>query len=368
MRKNSFILIALLIAIAGAIYFLESKKPHMASGVEAVSVATSTVHTPDYATLKMQYPMAAELVHPDGYINAPQGFTLSSLIGQKVVLLDFWTYSCINCQRTIPYLNAWYQKYKDFGLEIVGVHTPEFDFEKVLSNVQMGVAKFGIKYPVVLDSEYATWQAYGNNYWPEHYLIDINGLVVDRHIGEGGYAETEQKIQQLLHERALALGEDPSKIPTGTVDIMQAINANSPETYFGSARNEYLGNGAQHKEGMQALAKPAAVMANTLYLSGAWDFAPEYATASKDAHIIYKYDAQNVYFVASAPSGATLTVLRDGVPLTGEGRGEDVDSSGNVQVKESRLYTLVKEKEMGEHTLEIIIHDAGLQAFTFTFG
>jgi thiol-disulfide isomerase/thioredoxin len=157
-------------------------------------------------------------------------------------LLDFWTYSCINCQRTIPYLNAWYAKYKDAGLEIIGVHTPEFDFEKKYENVAAAVRKFGIQYPVVMDSNNRTWNAYGNMYWPEHYLIDINGLVVDRHIGEGGYAETEAKIQQLLTERKDALN-DSVAIPTGTVDITSTIQANSPETYFGATRNEYLTNG-----------------------------------------------------------------------------------------------------------------------------
>jgi thiol-disulfide isomerase/thioredoxin len=144
-----------------------------------------------------------------GYINTHDGFRLSEIVGKKVVLVDFWTYSCINCQRTQPYLNAWYKKYKDAGLEIVGVHTPEFAFEKDRANVVAAVEKFGITYPVVQDNDYQTWGTYGNRYWPRKYLIDIDGYIVYDHIGEGGYEETEEKIQELL--RALLWSDAWSK-------------------------------------------------------------------------------------------------------------------------------------------------------------
>jgi len=367
--KRTVILIIALIAIAAAIIALESLHPtHASAPMGDNEVATSTVHTANYAELAAQFPPAQELVHPDGYINASSTLTLSSLVGKKVILLDFWTYSCINCQRTLPYLEAWYDKYKDYGLEIVGVHTPEFDFEKVLSNVEAAVKKFGITYPVVLDSEYGTWDAYANEYWPEHYLIDINGLVVDRGIGEGDYAGTEMKIQELLKERAQALGEDPPKIPTGLVGVNAAeIDAQSPETYFGSERNEFLGNGAQGKQGAQTLSAPAAVSPDTLYLSGAWDFLPQYAQAAAGDHIIYSYDAKDVYFVASASSTADVEVLRDGAPV-GALRGDDVDQNGVAHIEGARLYHLVKEQAPGRHTLELIIKSPGLEAFTFTFG
>lgn len=365
--RNTLILACVLALVAGAIFYLESSKPDRAVGVSGTPVATSTVHTPDFAARAERYPKAVELVTPQGYINTPEGFMLSSLAGNKIVLIDFWTYSCINCQRTIPYLNAWYEKYKNYGFEIVGVHTPEFEFEKVFDNVKAGVEKFGIKYPVVLDNNYATWGAYQNNYWPEHYLMDINGLIVDRHIGEGGYAETEALIQQLLKERALAMGLNIT-IPSGTVDISQTVSAASPETYFGSGRNEYLGNGTPFVAGTQTLSAPASPKLNTLYLRGQWDFSKEYATSkSVNAHIVYTYSAKSVYFVGMAPQGATLTVLRDGVPVAAE-RGEDVGQNGTVEVKEARLYKLIEEKSPGTHTLELIIKEPGLEAFTFTFG
>jgi len=382
--------------IVSAIVYLESQKVRVLGPVasandtidldaltDATSTATSTVasgdiptkakppaRTANFETLKAKYPVAKELVSPDAYINTGgKPITIKSLIGHKVILLDFWTYSCINCQRVTPYLNAWYAKYKDAGLEIIGVHSPEFAFERVLSNVQEAVTKFGIQYPVILDSEMQTWNAYGNQYWPEHYLIDINGLVVDRHIGEGGYAETEAKIQELLKQRKLVLSS-ATDIPTGTVDITQVISANSPETYFGFNRNEYLANGTPSTPGMQTITHPAddSIETSQLYLAGTWDFKGEYAeNQSADARIIYRYNAKNVYFVASSAGGTEITVLRDGVPVAAQ-RGEDVDASGHAMIKNARLYKLISEPSMSTHTLEIIIKGAGLDAYTFTFG
>jgi thiol-disulfide isomerase/thioredoxin len=373
--RNALLIIVIALIVA-SIIFLESQKVRMfgpsAGAIDAVDLnATSTmVHTPDFETLKEKYPVAKELVAPDAYINTGgEPITVASQIGKKVVMIDFWTYSCINCERTTPYLNAWYEKYKDAGFEIIGVHSPEFQFEKKLSNVEDAVKRFGIKYPVVLDSNMLTWNAYNNQYWPEHYLIDINGLVVDRHIGEGGYSETEGKIQELLTQRKQALGLD-IEIPTGIVDITQVIRSNSPETYFGAWRNEYLANGKQFTQGMQTFTRPddRAMERNQLYFAGTWDLKDQYAqNQSADAHIIYKYSAKNVYFVASSADGVEIKVLRDGVPVAAQ-RGEDVDASGRVMIKEARLYKLINESDIGTHTLEIIIKGTGLDAYTFTFG
>ncbi len=396
--RNS-LLFVVVVAIVFAIYYLESQKVPLASSASAASDtidlnslgATSTpvtssttsaivdaapVRTPDFAQLAAQYPAAKELVAPDGFINTPNDspITIRSLIGHKVVLLDFWTYSCINCQRTLPYLEAWYAKYKDVGLEIIGVQSPEFNFEKNVDNVQAAVTKFGIQYPVVLDNEMATWNAYGNEYWPEDYLIDINGLVVDRNIGEGNYAAVEQEIQKLLLERAQVLGLSASTVPTGIVNVTGVtISANSPETYFGAARNEYLANGVQSQQGIQTFSDPAtsSIETSQLYLGGIWNFADQYATnQSADAHIFYTYDAQHVYFVASGTQtgqSVSITVLRDGKPLTTD-RGADVDANGNATINQSRLYDLIDQSAPATHTLEVIVHNPGLQAYTFTFG
>lgn len=341
------------------------------AGVSQGSAPAKPPRTSDFEALRAKYPPAVELVSPDAYINTDDlPITIRSLIGKKVILVDFWTYSCINCQRNIPYLEAWYEKYKDAGFVVIGVHSPEFQFEKKLENVQDAVKKFGVTYPVVLDNEMRTWNAYSNRYWPAHYIIDINGLIVEKHFGEGGYAQTEAKIQGLLKERREVLASSESSIPSGTVSIPQIVQANSPETYFGASRNEYLSNGTPFLGGMQTFTRPdeSSIDRNKLYLAGMWNLGAEYAeNRSSDARIIYKYTARNVYFVAESDEGASITVLRDGVAVDGT-HGEDVSLDGTVMVKNARLYKLISESEMGTHTLEIIIKNPGLKAYTFTFG
>ncbi len=321
-----------------------------------------------------KYSQASEITNPSGFINTSgMPITLSSFKGKKVVLVDFWTYSCINCQRTIPYLNAWYQKYKDQGFEIMGIHTPEFAFEKVQKNVEDGVKRFGIQYPVVLDNDYGTWNAFGNQYWPRKYLIDIDGYIVYDHAGEGAYDVTEQAIQKALAERARVLGSRQVLVPTGIVAPQNAINVNpnkvnSPETYFGASRNEYLKNGDKNKLGAQKLVMPESFDKNNLYLSGTWSFNLEYAeTSDTSAKIIYKYNAKNVYFVASSVDGADLKILLDAKPIT-TGKGGDVNADSTVRIKENRLYKIVEGADYGEHTLEIDITNGTLDAYTFTFG
>ncbi|MBI5699628.1 redoxin family protein [Candidatus Saganbacteria bacterium] len=276
---------------------------------------------------------AKEITSPDGFINT-KPVSLADLKGKKVVLIDFWTYSCINCQRTIPYLNAWYEKYKDHGFTILGVHTPEFDFEKKMENVQAAVDKFGIKYPVILDNDHSTWNSYGNQYWPRKALVDMKGEIVYRHIGEGNYEETEKAIQQ-------ALKDLKAPVPGGMVKPPAAIEVDfskieTPEIYLGSRRSA-----------------PGQVR-----MVGRWDTQGEYAeNKSADARIVLRYRAKNVYFVASAKEKLTVKVLRDGRPF------------GSIAVKDETLYQLILDPSgYGEHTLEIIIPRPGLRVFTFTFG
>ena len=350
---------------------------------EASSTALATssaVSVADNATLAMilahksaMYPRAPELVSPDGYINTGgQPITIGQFKGKKVVLIDIWTYSCINCQRTLPYIKAWYDKYKDQGLEIISVHTPEFAFEKVYKNVQDAVMGFGIKYPVVLDNEYKTWNAFGNQYWPRKYLVDIDGYIVYDHAGEGNYDETEKAIQAALAERAKRTGTDmPTEAITQPTNVVTVDNTKlgSPETYFGAARNQYLANGSQGNEGEQTLTIPADIAANQLYLGGIWNFNSEYAeTTSDETKVTYKYQAKNVYFVAAADTPVKIKVTRDGGQPLGSSRGADVDANGYVTIQANRLYQLVGDSEYGTHTLEMTVQGAGLQAYTFTFG
>jgi thiol-disulfide isomerase/thioredoxin len=350
-------LIITLVVIAGAIGYIESHVARRGSNAPAVPVVPRVSATDKAKTLKL----ASELASPTGFINTPNSapITLASFIGNKVVLLDFWTYSCINCQRTLPYLEAWYEKYKDYGLVVVGVHTPEFDFEKVYDNVAMAVKKYGLTYPVVLDSNYGTWNAYGNQYWPSEYLIDIDGYIAAHDVGEGDYANREAEIQKALQERSDVLGLGLT-IPSGIVnpsDAVKVIDTQSPETYFGSSRNEYLANGTVEKQGTQVFILPKIFNLNQLYLGGSWDIEPEYAVAQDGDSIIYKYDAKTIYFVASSPSAtSTLTLVEDGKIV------------GTVDVKTAQLYKLVDHPESGVHTLEIKVKGSGLEAFTFTFG
>lgn len=366
MKKNITLVLVLAI-IVGAIFFIESKEAHpSASTTPAVDVtlpsfiATSTSTMPftiDHAGDSL----AKEITDPSGFINTPGDLpiTISQYIGKKVVLIDFWTYSCINCQRTVPYLQAWYTKYEDQGLVIIGVHTPEFEFEKDYANVSAAVKRLGITFPVVMDNDYGTWNAYDNHYWPHKYLIDIDGYVTYDQIGEGNYAEDEQAIQKALQDRAKVLNTGQT-ISGGIVDPTNAvtdIEAQSPETYFGSSRNQYLGNGAQSVAGMQTFTFPQNETSNMLYLSGTWNMQSEYAqSVSATSAIEYTYNAKNIYFVAGATTPVSVDIIQDGVKVN------------TITISDNKLYTLMQNATGGTHTIELQVHGAGLQAFTFTFG
>ncbi len=293
-----------------------------------------------------------EIVNPSGFVNS-DGVTIGELVGKKVVLVEFLTYSCINCQRTFPYVVSWYSKYRDEGLEIIGIHTPEFAFEKNIENVRKAMQEFGIEYPIVLDNEYATWNAYGNKYWPRKYLIDIHGNIVYDHIGEGAYEETEEKIRALLAERAQVLGVAPGADTTGPADSTVTATptyARSPETYFGSLRNERFGSG------VQTYSFPNTFSADTLYLDGVWSVLPEYAETQGTGSVAFKYDAAKVHIVASAPTPTIVTIVIDGV------------QAGTITIDDERLYTLVDDLLPGSHLLELRIPTSGIRLYAFTFG
>ena len=352
--SRALTLIIALIAIIGGIYWLEAKK---APGITAKEIPVPKLAIRAVAN----YPRAKELVAPSGFVNtAPM--SLTQFVGKKVILIDFMTYSCINCQRTYPYLNAWWDKYKDHGLLIVGIHTPEFDFEKKIENIRAAAKKYGLQFPIVLDNDHGTWNAYGNLYWPREYLVDIYGNIIHDQIGEGDYDETERAIQKALMARKEALGLKDEVVPGGLVSPsgatpMDAAKIKSEETYFGSGRNTYLGSGIAGLAGLQTMPPPRNMKPNFLYLTGQWDFQSEYAESKTPGAVItYKYDAKNVYLVASSLSGVKLKVLLDGKPLA------------PVLVKEDRLYKIVEGASYGEHTLEITIEGPGLRAYTFTFG
>lgn len=307
-----------------------------------------------------RYMRAHEISTPDGFVNTGgEPITLESLRGQ-VVLLDIWTYSCINCQRTIPYLNDWYENYRDDGLVIIGLHTPEFGFEKVVANVQNAVEEFDIEYPVVLDNDYSTWRAYENKYWPRKYLIDIDGFIVYDHIGEGGYEETELAIQKALYERNERLGLSHNFVPgslAGASDLsVQERDVKSPEVYFGSRRNTLLANGTRAQNGEQDLVLPEVFELNKLYLGGTWNITGEYAESVSEASVVFRYSARNVFFVAGSEEPMTVSIYQDG------------EFVRTISVTDEKLYTLIENEIPGEHILELRVSEPGLQLFTFTFG
>lgn len=306
-----------------------------------------------------KYKKVPELSSIDGYVNTlGKPITLAELKG-KVVLLDIWTYSCINCQRTLPYIKDWYAKYKDQGLVVVGLHTPEFAFEKVQSNVEKAVERFGIKYLVVLDNDYSTWNALGNQFWPRKYLVDIDGYIVYDHIGEGNYEETEKAIQNALKERAARMGmEDKvSTVTTKPADVVtvDTSKVKSPETYFGSSRNQYLANGTALQVGEQTLIIPSSISFNKLYLGGMWNMTSEYAESKSAGNVVFNYEAKNVYITAGSAEGVEVEIYKDDVFVK------------KVLIKDETLYPLIQDAEYGMHALRIVV-PAGLQVFTFTFG
>ena len=312
---------------------------------------------------------APDLVGISGYINTtPED--LKNAIKNKVVLYDFWTYSCINCIRTLPYITAWNEKYADKGLLIIGVHSPEFEFEKDINNVKLAVQKFGIKYPVVLDSDHQTWAAFGNQYWPREYITDYQGYIRHDHVGEGNYDETEKVIQQLLDERNNHLGLNiHADQPLVNIPEYQFSNTQTPELYFGydfvEGRN-YLGNSEGFNPGQTVTySLPIQQNRDNYYLDGKWQNIPDsMKLVSDNGKIVLPYFAKSVHIVAA--NNSTLQILLDGNPIRPADSGDDVQNA-TVHISENRLYNIVSTSQAGPHTLTITAK-SGFQIYTFTFG
>ena len=274
----------------------------------------------------------------------------------KVVLVDFWTYSCINCIRTLPYTTSWYGKYKDKGFVVIGVHTPEFAFEKVQSNVEAAMKQFGIAYPVALDNDYGTWNNYSNEYWPAEYLFDAQGRLRHYQFGEGKYDETEKAIQDLLKEAG-----EQAQMPTEPVVVPDFQKIASPETYLGYKRQEYLGSPEPvMRDAAGTYSAPATPVLNQFYFVGKWQVGDERAMPLESgAKIVYKYPANKVNLVMGPLAGKSgkVRVMIDG------------KTAGEIVVDTDRLYQLYDDGgQYGEHVLELIFEDTNLAGYAFTFG
>jgi cytochrome c biogenesis protein CcdA/thiol-disulfide isomerase/thioredoxin len=316
------------------------------------------------------------LMGATGWLNSPP-LTPESLRG-KVVVIDFWTYSCINCLRSLPYVKAWYDKYKDHGLVVIGVHSPEFAFEKDPKNVEQATKDLGVSYPVALDDKYAIWQAFDNEYWPAHYFIDATGKIRGHHFGEGDYAGSEQIIRNLLTEagyKDLPPAGDGTVKATGVEAAMDGSGQDiSPETYIGFLRAENFVSKTPFKADSKskAYALPADLKRDQWGLTGEWKVAQDMGTLTKaSGTITYRFHARDLHLVLGPGADGKpvrFKVLLDGV-APGANHGVDIDADGNGVVKEQRLYQLIRQtKNEGDHTFSIEFLDKGVQAFAFTFG
>jgi cytochrome c biogenesis protein CcdA/thiol-disulfide isomerase/thioredoxin len=306
---------------------------------------------------------APEFVGNERWFNTPgdRPLTLPGLRG-RVVLVDFWTYSCINCIRTFPYLKAWDERYRKDGLTIVGVHSPEFPFEREAGNVEAAIAENGIRYPVAQDNEQATWNAYGNQYWPAEYFVDARGRVRYAHFGEGEYGEKERVIRELLAEAG-------RRVPRSRTDV-DAIEAEktvtTPETYLGAARAERFTN-PMLSPGTHEFSAPGPPPANEFAFRGRWRISLDSATAAGDSSLDLDFGARRVYLVLGSPGRSReLRVLLDGKPIAAGEAGADVED-GVVSVGEHRLYELVDLPAVGHHLLTLE-PEAGVEGYAFTFG
>ncbi len=301
-----------------------------------------------------------------------QPLTNADLKG-KVVLVDFWTYSCINCLRTLPYVRAWAEKYKDQGLVVIGVHTPEFAFEKKLDNVKQATVDLKVGYPVAVDNDYAIWRAFHNQYWPAHYFIDAKGFIRHMHAGEGNYDESERVIQQLLAEAGKGVGLMPLVSVSGAgAEAASNGEVRSPETYVGYDRAENFistGGAVQDAPHVYNLGTPKL---NEWGLTGDWTVGEEHAALNaKDGGIVYRFHARDLHLVLGpAADGKPIRfrVTLDGA-APGENHGTDINAQGYGTITGQRLYQLIRQKgEITERTFKIEFLDPGAQAYAFTFG
>ena len=367
--------------------------PAVANGmVENHTMTTIKLNTTQFQeNNKSQFKKAPEFAQISGYINTPNNnspITLSSLKG-KVVLVYIWTYTCINSIRPMPYIHDWDQKYSDKGLVVVGVHSPEFTFEKNYANVKDAVQRFGITYPVILDSDHGTWNAYENNYWPRYYLIDTQGYIRYDHIGEGSYDQTEKAIQSLVAERAAIMGANEISfdanpavlIKPGSlyyVDLSQSI---TPELYIGyNTSRAPIGNPEGFKPDQTvsySIPSTKNFKPDTVYLQGNWKNNPDNMELQNDTgRILLPYHAKSVNIIAGGKGGGVVFNNDEGgeaaaastAKIPNKSLGADLSQDGSFRIDGQRLYNLALHNNYTAHNIVIDVKGKGFQFYTFTFG
>ena len=344
--------------------FVSQTTPFNFDGLSAKLIPANTGREAASGVLNVKPYAAPEFTGIESWVNSkPQ--TVKDLKG-KVVLVDFWTYSCINCIRTQPYLKSWYDTYKDSGFEIIGVHAPEFAFERSKDNVEAAVKKAGLTYPVGLDNDFATWNAYKNQYWPASYLIDAEGNVRRVHEGEGQYKETEDAIRQLLQEKGATVPREYSdQADNGEAAVK---SGQTPETYLGTRRaSDYVGS-QRLVQGQHVFTEATLPRVNNWTLGGEWKVTSEGIVAVRNATLKIRVAAKEVYLVTGSDAKGSVGVALNGTPIgQTKSSGKDVKDS-QVAVTGAQLYRTVSfDKYTPDTTVELTVPD-GVQLNTFTFG
>ncbi len=355
--------------------------PHAVLLAGVVAASSDTV-TEDESMVQQMTPAAVpspiegEFPSLDGataWLNSPP---LSAAdLGGKVVLIDFWTYTCINWLRTLPYVRAWAEKYKEQGLVVIGVSTPEFEFEHTIENVRRSVEDMGITYPIAIDNDYAIWRAFDNNYWPALYFVDAKGHIRHHHFGEGDYEQSERMIQQLLAEAGRGASDRTlvSVNGAGTEAAADRASLESPENYVGYGRAEnFASPGRAAFDKPHIYAAPGRLSLNHWALTGDWTIGRQATVLNRaNGRIVYRFHARDLHLVMGpvAPGASVrFRVLIDGHP-PGAAHGLDVDAQGHGTVTEQRLYQLIRQpKPISDREFEIEFLDPGIAAFAFTFG
>lgn len=367
MNNRLILLLIAVILIVGAIFYLEKDKVSFDnSNFESAKVSLDKELSK--VIEGVEYPLSPELAGISGYLNTEGKEIKISDFEGKVVLIDFWTYTCINCIRTLPYLTSWDQKYSDKGLVIIGVHAPEFEFEKEKENVQMAIDRYNIEYPVVQDNDRGTWSAFNNRYWPAKYLIDSEGYIRYIHFGEGAYEETELEIQKLLNEAGY---ESSAELTKETEEVRNLVTR---ELYagvlFSFPRGQYIGN-KKTSERTEDYILPEKLEDNVIYLSGTWYNNPDNLELKSDqGGVALEFTASEVNIVAAPLSEEIIMEVKiDGLYLNKESAGFDVEFDGEksfVSINEDRLYNIYKGNH-GSYRLDLQVN-SGFTFHAFTFG